>query len=306
MFGLADRWAKTFEEVAAAAAAAGVSVASPTWYVGNWGTGGFSDVASSMDSFSTVAAGTFVSTPGSSGSSGFSGGGGFSGRGLPDRAHPVFVRAGLAPGAARRTRRGGTGRRIPMIDLVLWAPVMAGGALAGASSGVLGTFIVGMRIPFLGVCVAHAALAGGGGEELSFVEFTPGTTNLVEGELDKLGKLATALAKRPALNLEIEGGVDPGRDGTALARTRLGEQLKAKRLEELTARGRAPEAVETFQIEPEERARLLRTAARTPRGIVSASRSRSDGDSRPARRALRSGRALTATSAQQLISAPPA
>ena len=47
-----------------------------------------------------------------------------------------------------------------MIDLVFWAPVMVGGALAGASSGVLGTFIVGMRIPFLGVCVAHAALAG--------------------------------------------------------------------------------------------------------------------------------------------------
>lgn len=47
-----------------------------------------------------------------------------------------------------------------MIDLVFWAPVMAGGALAGASSGVVGTFIVGMRIPFLGVCVAHAALAG--------------------------------------------------------------------------------------------------------------------------------------------------
>lgn len=47
-----------------------------------------------------------------------------------------------------------------MMDLVFWAPVMAGGALAGASSGVLGAFIVGMRIPFLGVCVAHAALAG--------------------------------------------------------------------------------------------------------------------------------------------------
>jgi manganese/iron transport system permease protein len=47
-----------------------------------------------------------------------------------------------------------------MIDLVFWAPVMVGGTLAGASSGLLGTFIVGMRIPFLGVCVAHAALAG--------------------------------------------------------------------------------------------------------------------------------------------------
>jgi manganese/iron transport system permease protein len=49
---------------------------------------------------------------------------------------------------------------VRMIDLVFWAPVMVGGSLAGASSGVLGTFIVGMRIPFLGVCVAHAALAG--------------------------------------------------------------------------------------------------------------------------------------------------
>ena len=81
VFGLADRWAQVFEEVAAAATAAGHAVASPTWYVGDWTSGGFSDVASSMDSFSTVAAGTFVSTPGSSGSSGFSSGGGFSGGG---------------------------------------------------------------------------------------------------------------------------------------------------------------------------------------------------------------------------------
>jgi manganese/iron transport system permease protein len=47
-----------------------------------------------------------------------------------------------------------------MIDLALWGPVLVGGALAGASTGVLGTYLVGMRIPFLGVCVAHAALAG--------------------------------------------------------------------------------------------------------------------------------------------------
>jgi manganese/iron transport system permease protein len=46
------------------------------------------------------------------------------------------------------------------MDLLFWAPVMVGGLLAGASSGVLGVFIVGMRIPFLGVCVAHGALAG--------------------------------------------------------------------------------------------------------------------------------------------------
>jgi len=47
-----------------------------------------------------------------------------------------------------------------MLDLTFWAPVMAGGLLAGGSSGLLSVYIIGMRIPFLGVCVAHAALAG--------------------------------------------------------------------------------------------------------------------------------------------------
>jgi manganese/iron transport system permease protein len=47
-----------------------------------------------------------------------------------------------------------------MIDLAFWAPVMIGGLVAGGSSGLLSVYIVGMRIPFLGICVAHAALAG--------------------------------------------------------------------------------------------------------------------------------------------------
>ena len=39
VFGLADRWARVFEEVATAAAAAGHSFAGPTWYVGSWSHG---------------------------------------------------------------------------------------------------------------------------------------------------------------------------------------------------------------------------------------------------------------------------
>lgn len=46
------------------------------------------------------------------------------------------------------------------MDLVFFLPVMVGGVLAGASSALLGVYIVGMRIPFLAVCVSHAALAG--------------------------------------------------------------------------------------------------------------------------------------------------
>ena len=104
------------------------------------------------------------------------------------------------------------------------------------------------------------ALVGGGGDELSFVEFTPGEAQLREGETNKLVKLADALAKRPTLNLDIEGAIDPERDRDALAKHKLREQVKAKRLQELSAKGRAPQSVDTFQIEPEERDRLLRAA----------------------------------------------
>ena len=62
-----------------------------------------------------------------------------------------------------------------MMDLVFWLPVICGGLVSGASSGMLGVFVVGTRIPFIAVCVAHAALAGaifgrlaGLGEEATF------------------------------------------------------------------------------------------------------------------------------------------
>lgn len=38
--------------------------------------------------------------------------------------------------------------------------VIAAGAIAGASTGLLGVYIVGMRIPFIGICISHAAMAG--------------------------------------------------------------------------------------------------------------------------------------------------
>jgi uncharacterized membrane protein YgcG len=82
VFGVADRWATTFAEVAKAAEAANHPLAMPTWYVWSGSTfPDFTSIADGVDSFSTTSTGTFTSTPGSSGSSGFSSGGGFSGGG---------------------------------------------------------------------------------------------------------------------------------------------------------------------------------------------------------------------------------
>ena len=38
--------------------------------------------------------------------------------------------------------------------------VMLAGIVAGASTGLLGVYIVGMRMPFIGVCISHSAMAG--------------------------------------------------------------------------------------------------------------------------------------------------
>jgi len=38
--------------------------------------------------------------------------------------------------------------------------VIIAGAIAGASTGLLGVFIVGMRMPFIGTSISHAAMAG--------------------------------------------------------------------------------------------------------------------------------------------------
>ena len=38
--------------------------------------------------------------------------------------------------------------------------VIIAGAIAGASTSLLGVYIVGMRMPFIGTCISHAAMAG--------------------------------------------------------------------------------------------------------------------------------------------------
>jgi manganese/iron transport system permease protein len=43
----------------------------------------------------------------------------------------------------------------PFFYLIIFA-----GAIAGASTGLLGVYIVGMRMPFIGICISHAAMAG--------------------------------------------------------------------------------------------------------------------------------------------------
>ena len=83
VFGVADRWAGTFQKVAEAAAAAGSPIVMPTWYIYSGAMfPDFTSIADGAGSFASSAGGTFAATASSASSGGSAfGGGGFSGGG---------------------------------------------------------------------------------------------------------------------------------------------------------------------------------------------------------------------------------
>ncbi|HTL97566.1 MAG TPA: DUF748 domain-containing protein [Holophagaceae bacterium] len=65
----------------------------------------------------------------------------------------------------------------------------------------------------------------GGGEDLSFLAFAPGSDQLGPDSRAKLAALAKSLAERPDLRLSVEGEADPGADGATLRRAELDRKL---------------------------------------------------------------------------------
>lgn len=94
--------------------------------------------------------------------------------------------------------------------------------------------ISGAVVQAFGAIVAKAvtapfALLGatvGGGAELSYIEFAPGSATLDEADIVKLSTLVKALNERPGVNIDVRGRADPESDREALSRTRFGFRKK--------------------------------------------------------------------------------
>lgn len=78
-----------------------------------------------------------------------------------------------------------------------------------------------------------ALLAGGGSDDLSLVEFRPGTASLVGSGHAALDKVAKALGDRPALKMTVTGAADPAAEAEAYRREALETRLLAERRREL-------------------------------------------------------------------------
>lgn len=93
-------------------------------------------------------------------------------------------------------------------------------------------------------------------QDLSVVNFAPGSATLDKTEQEKLDALAKALREKTALKLEIKGAAYEEHDWPALRKDALTDQLKSMRAKELRAEGRRIRA-EYVTLSEDEEQRLL-------------------------------------------------
>ena len=104
------------------------------------------------------------------------------------------------------------------------------------------------------------AAFGGGGEELSYIAFDPGTPALPAAAADKIDKLGKALAGRPSLRLDITGRSDAAADTEAMRHAIVAHSIRAQKVKALVDAGTPPADAAAVVVAPDERERYLLAA----------------------------------------------
>jgi Domain of Unknown Function (DUF748) len=102
------------------------------------------------------------------------------------------------------------------------------------------------------------AVFGGGGEELSYEDFSPGSAELLPDSRQKLDSLVKGLYERPGLQLEISGSIDPASDRDGLQRAALDKRLRTRKWMSLDKSERAATTPDNIVLTPDERTHLIK------------------------------------------------
>ncbi|HEX9850782.1 DUF748 domain-containing protein [Candidatus Deferrimicrobium sp.] len=113
----------------------------------------------------------------------------------------------------------------------------------------------------------------GGGEELSYLEFDPGSSVIPASGTAKLGNLVKVLTERPGLKLDIEGHVDIEKDREEMRRLLFRRKVAARKLADLAKTGQPAPALDDVRVEPAEYPKYLAQAYKAekfpkPRNII--------------------------------------
>lgn len=102
------------------------------------------------------------------------------------------------------------------------------------------------------------AAFGGGGDELAYQEFAPGSSDLQPAEVKKLETLAKALTNRPGLSLDLDGSYDVAADAYALKRLKLADKVRRAIWEQKRQGNPNIPPPEELTITPEENAAMIK------------------------------------------------
>ena len=100
----------------------------------------------------------------------------------------------------------------------------------------------------------------GGGEEMSFIEFEPGSAQITDTEHKKIDTLTKALYQRPNIKLDIEGYADPELDKEALKKIQFNNLLKVQKLKDVNSTGQSAATLKDITISRSEYEKYLTLA----------------------------------------------
>jgi hypothetical protein len=131
-------------------------------------------------------------------------------------------------------------------------------SVGGVITQVIGNLIVRtVTEPF-----AFLGSLFGGGKELAFLEFAPGSAKLDADGETKLKTLAKALDERPGLKLDVSGRIDPDADRDGLKRAWVDRQIKTAKVQDIGKKAVDEASLDEVAIEPTEREKYLAVAYR--------------------------------------------
>jgi len=102
------------------------------------------------------------------------------------------------------------------------------------------------------------ALFGGHGDEISYEEFAPGSSELLPAAKEKLDALVKGLYARPGLQLMIEGSVDPVTDKDGLKAVKLDKQLHTLKWLSLRQSERTDTTPDQLSLDPDESTKFIK------------------------------------------------
>jgi uncharacterized protein involved in outer membrane biogenesis len=100
----------------------------------------------------------------------------------------------------------------------------------------------------------------GGGEELGYLEYDPGSAVVADANVKKIEMLVNALYERPSLKLEIEGHVDMEKDLEGLRQRQFIRKLKVQKFNQRLKQRQPSIPVDELNLEPAEYEPYLKLA----------------------------------------------